>query len=458
MEDPFSPSSPAAVPNVSSVPEPAGGLNLSAPGGQWPLPSRRARAASAGAVLLLALVGNCLVLRRLGCCGCCGRGRRRRRKMDFLIAHLALADLCGCGLALLPRLAAELRGPGWPPGAAACRLLPLLQGCGPLASAHVLVLLALERHHVVRRPARPPLPARGLAALGWLLAPLLALPQAFVFRPAPRPGGPRCRSIFEELPRWHGLAYAAYGAATGFVAPACLLGWAYGRILLAVWAARGHKAAAGSGRRYAGPPPGLGGCGMPRARARTLQLTLVLIALFALCRLPRCAMELGLASAPARPGARGAREALAALGIVAAANSALNPFAYLLFQSHRPWARRLQRGLCGAGPGGACCCPGLEAEPRRRATHRAPHRPRRRPPADAAPADPSAAISGPPDPGAATADAAISGPATPGAATAGAAISGPATPGAAISEPATAAAAVSGPATPPPGAAAESRC
>ncbi|XP_067172529.1 probable G-protein coupled receptor 150 [Apteryx mantelli] len=450
MEDPFSPSSLAAAPNLSSVPEPGGSLNLSAPGGQWPLPSRRARAASAGAVLLLALVGNCLVLRRLACCGCCGRGRRR--KMDFLIAHLALADLCGCGLALLPRLAAELRGPGWPPGAAACRLLPLLQGCGPLASAHVLVLLALERHHVVRRPARPPLPARGLAALGWLLAPLLALPQAFVFRPAPRPGGPRCRSIFEELPRWHGLAYAAYGAATSFVAPACLLCWAYGRILLAVWAARGHKAA-GSGRRCPGLLPGAGGCGMPRARARTLQLTLVLIALFTLCRLPRCALELSLASAPAQPGAHGPREALVALGIMAAANSALNPFAYLLFQSHRPWAHRLQRGLCGVGPGATCCCPGLEAEPRHRATHRALHRPRRRPRTDAVPANPAAAILGP-----ATTGATISGPADPAAA-----ISGLATAGAATSEPATplpggASSATPGPATPPPGATAEGRC
>ncbi|XP_068784881.1 probable G-protein coupled receptor 150, partial [Struthio camelus] len=382
--------------------------------------------------------------------------------------------------------AAELRGPGWPPGAAACRLLPLLQGCGPLASAHVLVLLALERHHAVRRPARPPLPARGLAALGWLLAPLLALPQAFVFRPAPRPGGPRCRSVFEELPRWHGLAYAAYRAATGFVAPACLLCWAYGRIVLAVWAARGHKAA-GSGRHRLGPAAGAGGCGMPRARARTLQLTLVLIALFALCRLPRCALELGLASAPARPGARGPREALAALGIVAAANSALNPFAYLLFQSHRPWARRLQRGLCGTGPGAACCCPGLEAEPRHRATHRALHRPRRRPCADPAPptapgaaipepsdpgtdilgldtaghatvgssisgsADPRTAISGPAIPGHATAGSAISGSADPGAAILGPAIPGHATAGSSISGSADPRAAISGPAAPLPG-------
>ncbi|KAM6187501.1 putative G-protein coupled receptor 150 [Sarcoramphus papa] len=339
------------------------GLNLSGPGAPPPLPGPRA--VWSVAVLLLALVGNGLVLRRL-----CG-GRRRRRR-DLLVGHLALADLAGCGLALLPGLAAELRGGGGdgaagPPGAAACRLLPLLQRCGPLASAHGLVLLALERH-------RPALPARGLAALGWLLAPLLALPHAFAFRPAPRPGGPRCRSVFEELPRWHGLAFAAYGAATGFLAPAGLLCWASARSLAALGAARRRRRR----RRGGGLPGAGGGGGLPRGRARALALPVVLAALFALCRLPRWATELGLASAPGGGGGR--REALAALGIVAAANSALNPYACLLLHSRRPGARRLRRGLCGTGTGtgtalaAACCYPGPDGQGRRGATLRRPLR------------------------------------------------------------------------------------
>ncbi|XP_055647700.1 probable G-protein coupled receptor 150 [Falco peregrinus] len=314
------------------------GLNLSAPGAPPPRPVPRA--ACAGAVLLLALVGNGLVLRRV-----CGGPRRRR---DLLVGHLALADLAGCGLALLPPLAADLPGAAAPPGAAACRLLPLLQRCGPLASAHGLVLLALERH-------RPALPARCLCALGWLLAPLLALPQAFAFRPAPRPGGPRCRSIFEELPRWHGLAFAAYGAATGFLAPAGLLGWACARSLDAARRRRGRGAGGGEGR--------------PRSRARALRLLLLLAALFALCRLPRCAAELGLASA-------GRREAPPALGIVAAASSALNPYACLLLHGRRHRPRRLRRGPCGSctAPAAACCCPGLDGQGPRGATLRRPLR------------------------------------------------------------------------------------
>ncbi|XP_024062389.2 LOW QUALITY PROTEIN: probable G-protein coupled receptor 150 [Terrapene carolina triunguis] len=389
MGDPFSLDGLSPVLNLSSALQPGWSLNLSSSPGdrRWPSLSRQVRVISATAILLLGLLGNCLVLHRLCCCGCCGRGRRRR-KMDFLIAHLALADLYGCGLALLSHLAAELLGAAWPAGDAACRLLKLLQGSGLLASSNVLVLIAMERHHVVRRPADPPLPARALAALGWLLALLLALPQAFVFRLASRPGGSRCLSIFEQLPRWHGQAYGVYGAATGFLAPVSLLCWAYGRILLALWAAQEEKPPAargegGSGRRRGRPAarPLLlrlpaASCPMPRARVKTLQLTLVLIALFALCRLPRFVLELSMAFGPGgeAPAAAGLREARAALGIVAVTNSALNPYAYLLFQSHRPWARRLQRSLCSAGPGPTCCCPGPEGEPRRRPNHRAPHR------------------------------------------------------------------------------------
>ncbi|KAM6227872.1 putative G-protein coupled receptor 150 [Spheniscus humboldti] len=369
------------------------GLNLSASGAPPPLPGPRA--AWAGAVLLLALVGNGLVLRRL----CGGRPRRLR---DLLVGHLALADLAGCGLALLPRLAAELRGAAGPPGAAACRLLPLLQRCGTLASAHGLVLLALERH-------RPALPARRLAALGWLLAPLLALPQAFAFRPAPRPGGPRCRSVFEELPRWQGLAFAAYGAATGFLAPAGLLCWACARSLAALGAARRQRRrAAGGGRRRGGLPGAGGGGVLRRSRARALRLPLVLAAVFVLCRLPRCALELGLASAP---GGGGRREALAALGVVAAANSAINPYACLLLHSRRPAARRLRRGLCGTGtgrgtaPAAACCCPGLDGRGRRGVTLRRPFRRRAGTPGSlgspGSPGSPGTPVPGVPPPAAA---------------------------------------------------------
>ncbi|KAF7250235.1 hypothetical protein EYD10_03901 [Varanus komodoensis] len=353
--------------------------------------------------MLLALVGNGLLLHRLrcgGCCCCCGGRFGGRRKMDFLLAHLAIADLYRCGLALLSQLPPPGVGAGdaaWPAGDATCRLLRLLQGSGLLAPSLMLVLIALERHHLVRSPTHSlpsSMPARSaLAALGWLLALLLALPQAFVYSLAPPQPGGRCLSIFAQRPRWHGQAYAVYGALTSFVAPACLLGGTCGRILWALSASRAKEeepsrgAAGGSARQYRTELPGVTApappapapvpillrllpvakCvfpsppaprSLPRARARALQLTLALATLFALCGFPRFVLELGLAFAP--PGSSG-DDAQPSLGsIMAATNSALNPYVCLLFHSHRSWARRLQRSLCR--------CP--DGQPRRRARHR----------------------------------------------------------------------------------------
>ncbi|XP_015283678.1 PREDICTED: probable G-protein coupled receptor 150 [Gekko japonicus] len=403
MDDASNPDSLALGPNLSSAQYPGWNSNLSFPS-LWATPGQSARTISVAVIMLLGLVGNALLLHRLRCGGCCCAGRfARRRKMDFLLAHLAVADLYGCGLAFLAQFppAADAGGeaePGeaeWPAGDATCRFFRLLQGSGLLAPSHMLVLLALERHHLVRGPQhlQPPqasfMAARGaLAALGWLLTLLLALPQAFVYRLAPPQDGSRCLSIFAQLPPWHGQAYAVYGVVTSFVAPACLLGGTCGRMLSALSASSAKeeepsRGAGGSSRRHrlelpgsAAPPPLLlrllpvAKCALPspsaprslpRARARALQLTLALTTHFALCGFPRFVLELGLAFASPASTAEEARTTLGS--IMAAANCALNPYVCLIFHSHRPWARRLQSNLCR--------CP--DGQPRRRAPHR--HRP-----------------------------------------------------------------------------------
>ncbi|XP_040841832.1 probable G-protein coupled receptor 150 [Ochotona curzoniae] len=377
MENPFLPSTLPPAPNLSVPNSPDWTLNLTAgqaapaPGPPPPTPpptpgisSRRVRLVLLGAILVVAVAGNTTVLWRL-----CGGGSGpwagpKRRKMDFLLVQLALADLYACGGAVLARLVWELLGGPRPTtGDLSCRFVHLLQASGRGASAHLVALIALERQRAVRQPQGPPLAARAFAILGWLLALLLALPAAFVVRasdPSPRPapsaspdtrariGVHRCHGIFTVLPRWHLQVYALYEAVVGFVAPVAVMGIACGR-LLHVWRQRQSQAPAAAAVPWSASParvpvPNT----LPRAKVQSLKMSLALALLFAGCELPYFAARLAAAWS-AQPTGDWEGEGLAAmLRVLGAATSALNPFVYLFFQAEDGQLRRRLRRRLGA--------------------------------------------------------------------------------------------------------------
>ncbi|XP_008142779.2 probable G-protein coupled receptor 150 [Eptesicus fuscus] len=358
------------APNHSAAISPGWGLNLTsgrevpAPGPPPP-PGPPSRLVYLGAVLVVAVAGNAKVLCRL-----CGSGGPwagpKRRKMDFLLVQLALADLYACGGTALPQLAWDLLGES--PRAASdheCRFVQLLQVSGRGASAHLVVLIALQRQRAVRRPQGPPLPARALAALGWLLALLLALPSVFAVRgtapsapPAARawPGEHRCRGIFAPLPRWHLQVYALYEATAGFAAPVAVLGVACSRLVCAWWQRPPPAPSAAEPASSPGQAPAHSA--LPRAKVQSLKMSLVLALLFAGFQLPYFAARLAAAWSSGPVGEWDAEDLAVALRLVGVANSALDPFVYLFFQAGDcQLGRRLGKRL-----GADCCVRGAVSE------------------------------------------------------------------------------------------------
>ncbi|XP_069043661.1 probable G-protein coupled receptor 150 [Lepisosteus oculatus] len=310
-----------------------------------PFYNRQVRIISMSVIFAVAFLGNSIVLHKI----CCGRSKRR--KIDALITNLAVADLCVSVLTLLSQIVWEVLEDRWVAGDLACRLFKVLQVFGLIASSNIIAIIALERHHVIVRPLASPLPTKLLATVGWLAALVLALPQAFVFKVQPdRSPHSKCLNTFSDLPRWHFQAYIVYGSVTVFFAPFCVLCVAYARILWTVWSRDTRASGTAHGLlsrkpRHRKRPLRVtaANSAIPRAKIKTLKMTLVIIILFIVCGLPYFVVEM--------KSAFGAttdldEEVIAVLGIFVVTNSAVNPYVYLFFKTNNVYLRKMEKKMC----------------------------------------------------------------------------------------------------------------
>ncbi|XP_069819641.1 probable G-protein coupled receptor 150 [Dendropsophus ebraccatus] len=306
--------------------------------------NRQLRIISMTVIFIVALVGNSIVLYKI-----CS-GKDKKRKINFLITHLALADLYVSLMTLFSQIVWELMEDEWLAGDVFCRIFKVFQVSGLMASSNIIAIVALERHHVIMNPLSTPLPTRCFAALGWLLALLLSIPQAFVFRAVYTEEGSRCRNVFGQLPRWHFQVYIIYSSVTVFFLPFCILTVAYIRILWIIWR---------KGRTSKTPKNNFGdwefqvtkrplkvmatnSC-IPRAKIKTLKMTLVIIILFIVCGLPYFIVEMKVAFGTITGLDE---EVMAVLGIFVVTNSAVNPYVYLFFKTNNVFLRKLEKRVC----------------------------------------------------------------------------------------------------------------
>ncbi|KAM9330950.1 putative G-protein coupled receptor 150 [Gastrophryne carolinensis] len=306
--------------------------------------NRQLRIITMSVIFTVALVGNCVVLYNIL------TGKDKRKKINFLITHLALADLYVSIMALLPQIIWELLEDEWLAGDVACRIFKVFQVSGLIASSNIIAIVALERHHVIKNPLSAPLPTRSFTTCGWLLALFLSLPQAFVFKAAKTEEGSRCRNVFGQLPRWHFQAYIIYSSVTVFFLPFCILVVTYSHILWIVWrngkSSKTAKHFVDTCQPQAAKTPlklVAANSYIPRAKVKTLKMTLAIIILFIVCGLPYFIVEMKVAFGTITGLDK---EVMAVLGIFVVTNSAVNPYVYLFFRSNNRFFRRLEQKVC----------------------------------------------------------------------------------------------------------------
>ncbi|XP_059825282.1 probable G-protein coupled receptor 150 [Hypanus sabinus] len=302
-----------------------------------PFYKRRSRIISVTLIFTLAFMGNLTVVYKI-----CGS--RRKRKIDFLVANLAAADLCVSIMTLLSQVVWEMLEDAWLVGDLACRFSKVFQVFGLIASSNIIATIASERYHATVNLKESPFPTKILTIISWICALIFAAPQAFIFKLTIQEGNGKCLSTFGQMHKWHFQMFIIFGAITDFFVPFCILCVAFTRILWTVWRrASLIENCTKEVQRDGSFPTIAPKSSIPRAKIKTLKMTLVIIISFIICGLPYFVLEMKIAFGTI-PEAH--TDLITVLGILVVSNSAVNPYVYLFFRTDNVHLRRLEKRVC----------------------------------------------------------------------------------------------------------------
>lgn len=268
-------------------------------------------------MIFLSLFGNCMVCWQLMPL----RGRRFP-KSKVLFLNLAAADLLVTFFTMTSQTVWEVMGKIWLAGDAFCRIVKFLQTFSLTLSTYMLVAIALDRNNAIVKPfSRTPEP-KTYAIAAWLTSLIPSLPCFFVFRVVLKSETVTyCVSIFytSTHPQYWRQLYMAFVFLSIFIIPFLLLVGLYTRILAEIWA---QSSVFSSSERSVSA--------LPRAKTKTLKMTLVIFLMFIVTNLPYVVQEMILAFGD---GSLLNPNTVALSGVISASNSAFNPYIYLAFQS-----------------------------------------------------------------------------------------------------------------------------
>lgn len=206
-----------------------------------------------------------------------------------------------------------------------------------------------------------------MASIGYGAAAVLSLPQLGVFRQnfVTTEGmffnKTVCETIFRDTPGWHRQVYLVFISIVVFYIPIVVIIFCYVRIYMKLSektadirtsAAASHADAS----RSVGRPgkvflQSTRSSSLPKAKAKILKMTIVIVTAFVLCGLPYHVLEVFLSFGY---HSLVSSAVMSVFGAMAVANSAVNPYVFLLFcGAHDCLLRCLREGRLSASGGRA---------------------------------------------------------------------------------------------------------
>ncbi|XP_074076521.1 vasopressin V1b receptor [Macrotis lagotis] len=303
-------------------------------------------------ILVLATVGNSLVLMALGWPG------RKRSRMHLFVLHLALTDLGVALFQVLPQLLWDItyRFQG---SDLLCRVVKYLQALSMFASTYMLLVMTLDRYLAVCHPLRtlhqPSQSAYPLIIATWLLAAGLSLPQVFIFSLREVSQGTGVLDCWADFHFSWGLqVYITWTTLAIFVLPVTVLIACYSLICYEIcknlkgktqaWRMGGKVRGAARGR---GPSfQDLAGAnrGLPsrvssistisRAKIRTVKMTFVIVLAYIACWAPFFSVQMWSVWDENAPDEDSTNVAFTITMLLGNLSSCCNPWIYMCFSSY----------------------------------------------------------------------------------------------------------------------------
>lgn len=163
--------------------------------------------------------------------------KRRLTRMHLLMLHLSLADLSVAFFNVLPQLIWDVTYIFYG-NDVICRSVKYFQVVVVYASAYVLVMTAIDRYFAICRPfvshRWSSKTVHHMVGVAWAVSLILSLPQLYIFSYMERkPSVWDCWAIFD--PSWTLEMYITFNSATIYIVPTMILTFCYGQMCYTVW-------------------------------------------------------------------------------------------------------------------------------------------------------------------------------------------------------------------------------
>ncbi|EDW34016.1 GL22022 [Drosophila persimilis] len=259
--------------------------------------------------------------------------KNRKSRMNYFIKQLALADLCVGLLNVLTDIIWRITI-SWRAGNLACKVIRFSQVCVTYSSTYVLVAMSIDRYDAITHPmnfSKSWKRARHLVTGAWLISAVFSLPILVLYEEKLIQGHPQCWIELGSPMAWQ--VYMSLVSATLFAFPALIISACYAIIVKTIWAKGSifvptERAGFGSAPARRASSRGI----IPRAKVKTVKMTLTIVFVFIICWSPYIIFDL-LQVFGQIPHSQTNIAIATFIQSLAPLNSAANPLIYCLFSS-----------------------------------------------------------------------------------------------------------------------------